>query len=451
MKYLDKVDIFKRIYLPARFYLILSIISVLFIFGFFFEVCYLIAKISLLAYLVVVAIDFYLLFSKLFGKILLTRELPNRLSNGDINTISIDVNNQKTFPVDLLIKEEVPFQFQLRDISFAVHLDQSQEKSIDYQLTPTERGEYNFGSTNLLVRSKLGLAGKREKFGAKETIIPVYPSFLKMHQYEILAISNKLTQVGIKRIRKIGAQSEFDHIRDYVNGDNYKKINWKASAKSSKLKINSYQDERAQNVYNIIDMGRNMKMSFDGLSLLDYAINASLIISDTALRKHDKAGLITYNTKINTFFQAERKNDTLTKILEHLYKQDTFYQESNLMLLAAQIKKKITHRSLIIYYTNYETLESMKRHLNYLKVISKYHLLLVVIFKNEEVEQMSFQTAEKTSDIYNKVIAGKFIYDKKIIVKELQRNGIYSILTNPENLNTNLINKYLELKDRGRL
>lgn len=392
-----------------------------------------------------------MLYSKSFGKLQLTRELPNRMSNGDENTFSIYLNNQKLFPVNLKINEEVPFQFQLRDISFKLHLKQSQEKIINYQLTPKNRGEYSFGTTNVLMFTKLGLAGKNEKFGASETIIPVYPSFLRMHQYEILAISNKLNQVGIKRIRKIGDQSEFDHIRDYINGDNYKKINWKASAKNNKLKINNYQDERSQNVYSIIDMGRNMKMSFDGLTLLDYSINASLIISDTALRKHDKAGLITYNTNINTFFSAERKSDTLAKILEHLYKQNTYFQESNLMLLAAQIKKRITHRSLLIYYTNYETLESMRRHLDYFKVISKYHLLLIVIFKNEEIEQLSFTKAPKVSDIYNKVIAGKFIYDKKIIVKELQRNGIYSILTSPKSLNTNLINKYLELKDRGRL
>jgi uncharacterized protein (DUF58 family) len=142
--------------------------------------------------------------------------------------------------------------------------------------------------------------------------VPVYPSFLKLRQYELMAVSNRLTDIGIKKMRRIGHSMEFDQVKNYVAGDDYRTVNWKATARKGDLMVNSFTDEKAQHIYCVIDKSRAMKMPFEGLSLLDYAINASLILSSVALVKQDKAGLITIAGK-NRKFSTRRSQTNATK------------------------------------------------------------------------------------------------------------------------------------------
>lgn len=137
--------------------------------------------------------------------------------------------------------------------------------------------------------------------------IKVYPFLLDVTPYELLAMSDNLTELGIKKIRKVGHQTEFEQIKDYVKGDDYRTINWKASARRHQLMVNVYQDERSQQIYNVIDKGRIMQQAFKGMTLLDYAINASLVLSYVAIRKDDKAGLVTFNEHFDTFVPASKQ------------------------------------------------------------------------------------------------------------------------------------------------
>lgn len=241
---------------------------------------------------------------------------------------------------------------------------------------------------------------------------------------------------------------EFEHIRQYVRGDDYRLVNWKASARRGDLMVNNYTDEKAQQVYSVIDKGRVMKMPFEGLSLLDYAINSSLIISNVALLKQDKAGIVTFSHKIGSVLPAERKSSQMHTILELLFAEKTGYTESNYELLHATLRQRVPQRSLILLYTNFETLSSLTRQLPYLRSIARRHLLVVIFFENTELRQRLEAPAKTTEEIYLKTIAEKFAFEKRLIVKELERFGIQSVLTPPEQLTVNTINKYLELKAR---
>ncbi len=191
-----------------------------------------------------------------------------------------------------------------------------------------------------------------------------------------------------------------------------------------------------------------MKMPFDGMSLLDYAINASLVLSNVALVKQDKAGLITFAENLDTFIQADKKTTQMSLLLETLYKQQTRFLEADFEKLFSVIRNRITNRSLLLLFTNFESLESLQREMPALKRIARYHLLVVVFFENTELKALTSMTARKLEDIYIKTIAEKFAFEKRLMVKELHKNGILSILTTPENLTVNTINKYLELKTR---
>jgi uncharacterized protein (DUF58 family) len=244
---------------------------------------------------------------------------------------------------------------------------------------------------------------------------------------------------------------EFEQIKDYVQGDDLRTINWKATAKKSQLMVNQFQDEKSQNVYMIIDKGRVMKMPFNGLSLLDYAINATLVLSNVILKKQDKAGMFTFSKKVGNRVVAEKRQSQMQQIMESLYNIKTDFFESDFSRLYIDVKKHINQRSLIMLYTNFETLDGLYRQLPYLKGIAKNHLLVVVFFNNTELDELIQQKANTVQEIYDKVIAEKFAFEKRLIVNELRKYGIYSVLTKPENLTLDTINKYLEIKARGIL
>ena len=189
-----------------------------------------------------------------------------------------------------------------------------------------------------------------------------------------------------------------------------------------------------------------MKMPFHGLTLLDYAINASLVLSNVALVKQDKAGLITFEKNLDTFLPADKKPTQMNLVLETLYKQRTDFLEADFEKLFSVIRNRITNRSLLVLFTNFESMESLQREMQALKKIARYHLLLVVFFENTELKSLIERKTSSMEDIYIKTIAEKFTYEKKLMVKELHKNGIPSILTTPEGLTINTVNKYLELK-----
>ncbi|NEW81458.1 MAG: DUF58 domain-containing protein [Mariniphaga sp.] len=426
-------------------------IIVLFVLGQFFDPVFLVAKVLLLFFSLLLIFDAVLLFLTRRQLVLLRRTMSEKLSNGDENKVAIYITNNHFFKLWVEVIDEVPVQFQMRDFSVLMVLKPKEEQVIHYVLVPKERGEYIFGFTNVYISTQIGLWSRRIRFGNPETKVSVYPSFLQMRKYEFLAISNQLVDAGVKRIRRVGSFSEFDQIKDYVVGDNYRTINWNATARRSKLMVDQYQEERSQQIFNVIDKGRSMHMPFNGMTLLDYAINSSLILSNTALLKYDKAGLITFNQKTDTFLRAERGNKTMAKILELLYNQKTAFLESDYAYLSAFVRRNVTHRSLMILYTNFESITSLHRQLNYLKHLSKNHLLLVVIFENAEVKTFAQSNVHTLEAIYVKTIAEKFVFEKKLIVRELKKHGILSILTKPEDLSANLINQYLELKMMGKI
>jgi uncharacterized protein (DUF58 family) len=438
---------YKNLFLCSRLFVALGCSAMLFLLLFFFPWLGDVPLVFFVLVILILLIDIGMLY-RLPKGVFSRRIAPERLSNGDENEISIYIESFYPFATEIEIIDEIPHQFQKRDVLFKTSLTSRQHKLLNYLLRPTRRGEYEFGWLRVYVQSPLKLVSRRFNFEQAE-VLPVYPSFLQMRKYELMAISNRLDEVGIKKMRRIGHSMEFEQIKNYVAGDDYRTVNWKATARQGNLMVNAYTEEKSQHVYCVIDKSRSMKMPFNGLSLLDYAINASLVLSSVALIKEDKAGLITISDKKGAVLAAERRPTQLNKILEILYREKTRYLETNMELLYNTIRNTLKQRSLVVFFTNYESAPGLERQLPFLKRIAKFHLLIVVFFENTELKAMAEQPAANVEGIYIKTIAEKFYYEKKLIVKELARHGIQSILTAPENVTVNTINRYLELKARS--
>ncbi|THF51440.1 DUF58 domain-containing protein [Flavobacterium supellecticarium] len=443
------MNFFKKLYLNNFFFYSLLGIIVSFVLAYFFEELYRVSWLLFWLLLAFTGIDILLLFTAKEG-IKASRVLPEKLSNGDENPVTVKLKSVYSFDIWLKIIDEIPFQFQVRNFEVNRKLNRHEKDHFQYFLRPTERGEYSFGNLNVYVASPLRLVARRFTFDHNQTL-PTYPSFIQLRKYDLMAFSNNLFQYGVKKIRRIGHTMEFEQIKEYVPGDDIRTLNWKATAKRNQLMVNQYQDEKSQNVYMIIDKGRTMKMPFNGLSLLDYSINASLALSNVILKKQDKAGMMTFSKKIENRVVAERRQSQMHLIMEALYNIRTDFFESDFGRLYVDVKKNINQRSLILLYTNFETLDGLYRQLPYLKGIAKNHLLVVIFFNNTELNQLIDKKITTVQDVYDQTIAEKFAFEKRLIVNELKKYGIYSVLTQPEHLTLDTINKYLEIKSRGIL
>lgn len=443
------IEFYKSLFLKKRFYIIISIITSLFFIGQYLGILYYVALILLLLFSVASLFDIIWVFSNR-NKFLAERVHGKKLSNGDKNTITIKVKNSSNHNFDCMIIDEIPKQFQIRDNEISFSMSPNETKEISYKLRPTERGEYTFSNINLFISSTLGIIQCRTIFNSEQNVA-VLPSFLQLKKFAFLAISNRLDEYGVKKIRKRGRSLEFEQIKEYTTGDDYRAINWKASAKRNNLMINQYQDERSQNIISVIDKGRNMEMPFEGMALLDYAINSSLILSNIAIQKYDKAGLITFSKEVDTIQLPSKKKTQISNLQHSLYNQSTNFQEPNYEKLFLTLRHFIKQRSLILLYTNFETVSNMKRNLKYIQAIAKYHVVVVIFFENTEISRVLSEKAETKSDIYRKVTAEKYAMEKNNIVDIFKSFGIHTVLTKPKDLTVNTINKYLEIKSKRLL
>lgn len=437
-----------NIFLARNFFIAVGVIAFVFLIGHFYEMYHNLALVLLLVLLILLVIDTFLLYRT--KGISATREVSSILSNGDENECKLILENRYSHKVVCTIYEEIPFQLALRELKFPTSVNAQKSKTITYELVPKERGEYDFGDIVILTRTPFQLISRRFTSPASKKVM-VYPSFLKLNQLSFKNFKHYSQYSGAKKTRRIGHSSEFEHIKGYIKGDDIRHINWKASAKRSDLMINQYREERAQQIYSIIDTGRAMEMPFEGLSLLDYAINSTLALSHVIIRNNDRAGVIYFNKQVDKILPANKAISQLPKVRNLLYNIRTAYSESNFEKLYSTVKFKLSNRSLLLLYTNFEDMNAVERQLPYLKGLAKNNVVVVIFFENTTLLNLTTKSVSNTNEFYEKAVAEKMVYQKKLMVKQLNKYGIHTVLTDPKNLTVNTIDKYLEIKSRGIL
>lgn len=420
------------------------------ILGAWWIVLFYLAAIGLAGLTVLVLIDYVYLYWR-GGYIDAKREMSDVLSMGDDNDIKTYVFNGFTSPMQFQLVDEVPYQLQMRDFSINGKLYQDEEKILTYSVHPNARGLYDFGDMHFFVSTDMFGLLQRQIVIPQKVTVHVYPSLIHMKEIELKTISKMALTQGVKKMRRLGHSYEFEQIRPYVQGDDYRSINWKSTARHQSLMINQYEDEKAQPIYFAIDKGRNMRMPFNGLSLIDYAINSTLAIANIALQKSDRVGLITFDKEMNSYVKAEHRRGQLSVILESLYASHQADVEANFNALYQALKSHVRQRSLIFLFTNCNTLHSMERIKPILQLISKKHLLVTILFENSEIADLSDKRPDDLEEIYENTIAEKFLYEQQLIASELNTMGIHTIVSKPEELSINTINKYLELKSQGKI
>lgn len=439
----------RTVFLTRRAFLIGWALVVLLVVAWVWPPLLVFAQLAVLLFVLAIVADFFLLYGRRTG-MAATRRTLDRWSNGDSNPVTIQLESLYGIDIRVRVLDELPVQFQKRDLVFKGMIAAWGRRDFDYQVRPVARGVYRYGAINALVSSPIGLVERRFRLDADKEVA-VYPSYLQLRKYELLAISNRLTLAGVKRIRRVAHQSEFERIKEYVPGDDRRTVNWKATARRGRLMVNQFQDEKAQQVFSLIDTGRVMKMPFEGLSLLDYAINAALVISSIAMRKEDRAGLITFSNKPHDVVKASRQRGHMQEILQTLYAQGTDHKETDFEALYLAVRRELHQRSLLLVFTNYESVQAMQRQLPYLQRLARQHLVVPIFFLNTELDADLRAKPANTEEVYVRTITEKMVHEKRLIARELERHGLPAILCRPQDLTVNVINRYLEIKARGQL
>ena len=434
-----------NVYLNKDFFIGIAICIVSFLLSYSFPILYTFSWYLLCLFILLNLIDFFILLNAA-KQISLERLVQEKLSLGDPQFVEYKITNNSNINLKYELTDELPIQLQHRKYISLDTIQKEDTNQIRYKIRPTVRGQYQFGKLHAYISNKyIGMLQRRVTNNCEEQVA-VYPSFIQMKKYELQVFSQTASLSGIRRVRQIGENDEFEHIRNYVQGDNIRSINWRATSRKGELMVNQYENSKSQMVYSIIDKGRSMKMPFEGMTLLDHAINSSLVLSNIVLKKYDNAGLITFSDKIGAIIKASSQQNHLQKITGHLYNQTTGFKESNFELLFYTLRSQVARRSVLLFFTNFEQPDDLQRNLKYLKALNQKHLLVIIIFKNTELESAKDMKTAKMKDIYFKVFTQKAILEKEKIADTLRANGIQTILTAPEDLSINIVNKYLEIK-----
>jgi uncharacterized protein (DUF58 family) len=441
------LKVLRNIYLTRWFFALFALGIVGYVIAYSYPVMAFVTNVFMASLFGVALIDVLLVFSSK-EPISVQRKAQQRFNLGDTNHVQLTVRNMSNQPIHFSLVEGFPVEMQDRKTTYKGTLLPDCEKTFSYDFTPKKRGDYKFGDIFVMLRSFFFLIERRVDISLEQDF-RVYPSVLQMKRFELLVFQQQKVSSGIKKIRRLGNNQEFEQIKNYVQGDELRTINWKATSRRNELMVNQYQEEKSQSIYCIIDKSRNMQMEFNGLTMLDHSINSTLVLTNIALKKGDKAGLITYSDKIGTLLPAERSGGQMRRIQEALYNQKTHFKEGNYELLYQAVRRTIRSRSLLVLFTNYETEFSMRRALPMLRRLNQKHVLVVVFFENKALQDLAYKPSKTMLEVYQSTVAERMLSQKAKMAHELKQNGIQTVLTLPEELSVNTINKYLELKAKG--
>lgn len=437
----------RDLFIGKRFIALGLFLVSLFVVSFVWDFLFFVSLWVFLGALALIAFEIYTLFG-IPQFVHIVRKTSERWDLGDPNSVTYEFYHSYSKDVVAEFSDDIPYQLQLRKEELVCTLLKDQKVVIVNEFTPTARGVYSFGNARVYIQGPTQLFKRRFQSETAEDVA-VYPSVLQMRKFELAARAMNHQALGIKKMRRIGHSYEFEQIRNYQKGDEFRSINWKATGRAGELQVNQYQDEKSQPIYTLIDKSRNMRLPFNGLTLLDYAINTGLVLANLNLVKGDKAGLITFAQKVETTLMADKKASQLKRILEALYNEEERLEEANFEGLYAYLNRRLTQRSILFLFTNVETEFALDRVLPLWTSINKRHVLIVIFFQNTELSKYGMSQVDDTSDVFLHHSANQMVAEKEYLINKVQAAGIMTLHTKPEDLIVNTVNKYLELKARG--
>ena len=378
------------------------------------------------------------------------RVAPERMSNTDDNEVVLKIWSRYRFRIAATVYDEIPDEFQLFNFGLKAVLRPDEQTTISYNLHPRRRGLLYFRKINVVVYTPMHFVERRIVCGY-DSFSKVYPSFLFIRNRQLLSIENRDKEMGLKHVRRTGSSMEFDTIREYVVNDDYRTINWKATARRRTIMVNQFEAEQSQQVYLVIDTGRGMQHSFSGVTLLDYSVNAAMQLAYIALRQQDSVGLMTLGDSVDIHIKAAKETLQMNRLMEGLYDISTDFAQTSYSDLFEYVRKNVGKRSLFIIFTTFSTLADMRKQLPFLRNMAARHRVVLIFFEDEDMRCLA-QADRKTNEDYAvHVLAQESVEEMRLVAKELRRNGLIAVLSKTTTVSSDALNAYMAVKSRSAI
>lgn len=380
--------------------------------------------------------------------LLVERSGDDVLSIYEPESISFQITNPTHQLLAFELKDETPdFHFKCEKRGFSGELAPNSRQIFSYPVVPTKRGAFMFGSVHLRYTGRLGLC-KRSFVLPLSQEFRVYPNLRNLRKYRLSLCNNRMFKEARRNLRSLGKGTAFESLREYVSGDDYRKINWTATARGDKPIVNQYEPEKNQHVHILIDTGRPMSYTVKGWRKLDLVINTALILSDIVNQGGDLSGLMLFNEKVQNLIMPAKGADHRKKMLEALYHIEHTNRTSSYDEAFYTLRSRERHRSILFLFTDFDTPEDAEYILRVMPVISRSHVVVLILIRSEGVEALGNSDVNSQETLYQKGVALELLEERRRIIHLLNRKGVLCIECAPEQLETVAINRYVEIKNR---
>ncbi|MAT15334.1 MAG: hypothetical protein CMJ46_08705, partial [Planctomyces sp.] len=407
-----------------------------------------VGQIGLVFLLVLLVVDLSL--SPSFKQIRIERSVSEAMSVGVPNPVKLNIQNRNGQKVELRLHDEPPEPSTLEGLPARIVLRPQRETSITYHALPERRGPNAFGRLFLRMRSRFGFWQLFEERVINQPV-DIFPDIQTVRQVELLARQNRLAEAGVRMSRFLGRGSEFERLREYRRGDEYRSIDWKATARRRELISREYTVEKNQNLLFLIDCGRGMCNEVNNISHFDRALNSLILLSYVALRQGDSVGVLAFSNRLERSVRFMRGKASLQKLVRQIYDLQPRYESSDYALMAEQLRKRYRKRSLVVlltYSMDEVHLETISRQLRQMRTP---HLILTAFLMNEPLQARYEEIPDNHIEAFQVAAAGEMIATQSRQLMRLRQSGLLVLESLPTQLSTRLINEYLDIKARHLL
>jgi len=378
------------------------------------------------------------------------RKRERVLSLGASNRIELRLEHGLTTPRRARLRDEPPPLCDYDQREFILTLQPQQPAQVAYHLTPRYRGEARFEDVFLRVEGRFGLTTRDYRLPARE-IAPVYPNLLQMREYDLLRHRGRLQQMGFRQLRLRGQGTEFESLREYTPDDEFRRIDWKATARRGKPIVRDYQTERSQHVILMLDAGRNMLAEVEGKRKFDAVLNAALMLAYVAVQMDDKVGALVFADEIDLFSPPQRGRAQVGKLVDALHDAQPRLVEPDYLYAVTYLAKRWRKRSLIALFTDLIDPDASRMALHAMGTLARQHLCVAITVSDPRLHTWSQQTPDTPAELYRRAVAIQTLDDRLAAMRTLERMGVHCIDAEPDTLVANLVNYYLQVKARGGL
>jgi uncharacterized protein (DUF58 family) len=377
-----------------------------------------------------------------------TRERPVRLSVGIDNEVTLLVENRGRRRIDLMLRDETPFSFGVEPPQLQAIIPGRSYVRLAYRLLPTARGSARFGDIHVRMRCPLGLAWIDRTMDAEENA-QVYPNLLEVRRYEAMVRMTLVRTAGSHIKRMPGASKEFSHFRDYTVDDDFRHVNWKATARRAKPITSVFESERSQDIVFCLDAGRMMAAQVGRLTKLDHAINAILMLTHVSHRFQDNLGLLVFSHKVHEYLppaKGRAQHARFLQVLNNIQPELCYvnYREAFQHLVARHPK-----RALTMVFTDLLDSVVSAEYRDAIGLLKRFHMPLTLAVADVPLKELGASTPQDVSQMYDVAVARGLLTGRADLLKGLEQQGVMVVDTEPKRLTVDAVNRYLALKVGG--